>query len=89
MSKKDDYFALMEAQIKKWDAEVDKLSAKGAQLGAEARAKYDEQIKAICGLFQSVGAMCDHGAANVVSDQHLFYFIGKFEHKPRGHMGTG
>ncbi len=47
MSKKDDYFALMEAQIKKWDAEVDKLSAKGAQLSAEARAKYDEQIKAM------------------------------------------
>ena len=25
MSKKDDYFAKMDSQIKKWDAEVDKL----------------------------------------------------------------
>src|SRR5437660_1242285 len=28
MSKKDEYFAMMESQIKKWDAEVDKLGAK-------------------------------------------------------------
>ena len=27
MSKKDEYFAMMESQIKKWDAEVDKLTA--------------------------------------------------------------
>ena len=45
MSKKDEYFAMMEAQIKKWDAEVDKLKAKGEQLSSEAHAKYAEQLK--------------------------------------------
>ena len=47
MSKKDEYFAMMEAQIKKWDAEVDKLKAKGEQMSAEARAKYAEQLNAM------------------------------------------
>ena len=47
MSKKDEYFALMEAQIKKWDTEVDKLKVKGEQLSAEASAKYAEQLKAM------------------------------------------
>ena len=46
-SKKDEYVTMMEAQIKKWDAEVDKLRAKGDQLSAEARAKYDEQLMAM------------------------------------------
>ena len=39
MSKKDEYFTMMEAQIKKWDAEVDKLRARSHEVGAEARAK--------------------------------------------------
>jgi len=47
MSKKDEYFAMMESQIKKWDAEVDKLRAKSGQLSAEARGKYEEQLKAM------------------------------------------
>jgi regulator of protease activity HflC (stomatin/prohibitin superfamily) len=37
----------MESQFKKWDAEVDKLRAKSAQMSAEARAKTDEQLKAM------------------------------------------
>jgi predicted RNase H-like nuclease (RuvC/YqgF family) len=45
MSKKDEYFTMMESQIKKWDAEVDKLRAKSAQMSAEASAKYEEQLK--------------------------------------------
>ena len=45
MTKKDEYFATMEAQIKKWDAEVDKLRAKSEQMSAEASAKYAEQLK--------------------------------------------
>lgn len=45
MSKKDEYFKMMESQIKKWDAEVDKLRTRSAQMSADARAKYDEQIK--------------------------------------------
>ena len=47
MSKKDEYFAMMEAQIRKWDAEVDKLRAKSAQMSAEARIKYEEQLMAM------------------------------------------
>ncbi|MEP7068134.1 MAG: hypothetical protein ABI789_02790 [Usitatibacter sp.] len=47
MSKKDEYFAAMEAQIKKWDAEVDKLRAKGEQMSDEASAKYADQLKAM------------------------------------------
>jgi hypothetical protein len=45
MSKKDEYFTAMESQIKKWDAEVDKLRVKSDQLSADARAKYDAQVK--------------------------------------------
>ena len=47
MSKKDEYFTMMESQIKKWDAEVDKLRAKSGQMSAEARVKYEEQLKAM------------------------------------------
>ena len=47
MSKKDEYFVMMEGQIKKWDAEVDKLRVRGEQLSAEAKAKYAEQLKAM------------------------------------------
>ncbi len=47
MSKKDEYFAMMEGQIKKWDAEVDKLKVKGEQMSADASAKYAEQLKAM------------------------------------------
>ena len=47
-SAKDEYFTMMDSQIKKWDAEVDKLRARSRrQLSAEARAKYDEQLKAM------------------------------------------
>jgi len=47
MSKKDEYFTMMESQIRKWDAEVDRLKAKSAQMSADARTKYDEQLKAM------------------------------------------
>ena len=47
MSKKDEYFAIMEAQIKKWDADVDRLRAKGEHMSAEAKAKYAEQLKSM------------------------------------------
>ena len=47
MSKKDEYFAMMESQISKWDAEVDKLRAKSQQMSAEARVKYEEQLRAM------------------------------------------
>ena len=35
MSKKDEYFTMMESQIKKWDAEVDRLRAKSYEMSAE------------------------------------------------------
>jgi uncharacterized coiled-coil DUF342 family protein len=47
MGKKDEYFATMESEIKKWDAEVDNLNAKGKQMSADARAGYDTQVKAL------------------------------------------
>ena len=47
MSKRDEYFKMMEAQIKKWDAEVDYLRRRSHEMSAEARIKYDEQIKAM------------------------------------------
>ena len=47
MSKKDEYFTMMESQIRKWDAEVDKLRAKSAEVSADARIKYEEQLKAM------------------------------------------
>jgi len=47
MVKKDEYCATMESEIKKWDAEVDKLNAKGKQMSADARVGYDAQVKAM------------------------------------------
>ena len=47
MSKKDEYFEMMDAQLEKWDAEVDKLRARSHEMTADARVKYDEQIKAM------------------------------------------
>jgi uncharacterized coiled-coil DUF342 family protein len=47
VSMKDDYLAQMNSQLKKWDAELDKLSAKTSELGAEARTKYQEQLDAL------------------------------------------
>jgi uncharacterized protein HemX len=47
MSKKDEYFTTMESQIKKWDAEVDKLRARSDQMSVDGRAKYEEELKAM------------------------------------------
>ena len=47
MGKKDEYCATMESEIKKWDAEVDNLNAEGKQMSAEARVRYDTQVKAM------------------------------------------
>ena len=47
MGKKDEYCATMESEIKKWDAEVDKLNAKGKQMSADVRVAYDTQVKAL------------------------------------------
>lgn len=47
MSMKDDYVAIMESQITIWDDVIDKLSAKGAQMNADARTKFAEQLDAM------------------------------------------
>jgi len=47
MGKKDEYCATMESEIKKWDAEVDSLNAKGRQMSADIRVGYDTQVKAM------------------------------------------
>ena len=47
MSKKDEYFDMMYARMEKWEAEVDKLRDRGHEMSAEARVKYDEQLKAL------------------------------------------
>ena len=45
MGKNAEYVTRMETQLKKWDAEVDALAAKGEKASAEARTAYQEQIK--------------------------------------------
>jgi polyhydroxyalkanoate synthesis regulator phasin len=45
MSTHSDYIAKMEAQLQKWDADVDALVARGKVAGTEARAAYDERIR--------------------------------------------
>ncbi|MCG6876038.1 MAG: coiled coil domain-containing protein [Betaproteobacteria bacterium] len=45
MGMKNEYVAIMESQIKTWDAEVDKLSAIADKMNADARTKYGEHLK--------------------------------------------
>jgi hypothetical protein len=40
-----EYVAMMETQLKKWDADVDALAAQSEKAGDEARAAYHAQIK--------------------------------------------
>ena len=47
MSMKDEYFAMMVSQFKRWDAEFGMLSAKGGQMSAAADAQFDEQLTAM------------------------------------------
>ena len=42
-----DYVTRMKAQLKKWDADVDALAAKGATASTEARIVYDEQVQSL------------------------------------------
>lgn len=42
-----DYVSRMKAQFKKWDAEVDELSARGASASDEARTVYVDQVRAL------------------------------------------
>ena len=45
MSTKSEFVTKMDAQLKKWDADVDALAAKGEKVSADARKAYYAQIK--------------------------------------------
>ena len=45
MGTNTEYVASMEAQLKKWDADVDALVAEGEKANDKARAAYHERIK--------------------------------------------
>ena len=47
MGTHDDYFRKMDAQLKKWEADVDTLAASGEKASAEARDIYKEQLTAL------------------------------------------
>lgn len=42
-----DYVTKMKAQLKKWDADVDALSARGASASDEARTLYVDQVRTL------------------------------------------
>jgi hypothetical protein len=45
MGMKEDYFAMMVSQFKRWDAQLGMLSEKGGQIGGAADDRYAEQLK--------------------------------------------
>ena len=45
MSRNSDFVAMMDKQLKKWDADVDALAAQGEKASATARAAYQENLK--------------------------------------------
>lgn len=45
MDKHSEYVARMETQMKKWDADVDALAARGKLASAEARSAYHRQVQ--------------------------------------------
>jgi hypothetical protein len=47
MGKKDEYCTTMDSEIRKWDAEVDNLNAKGKQMSADMQVGFDTQVKAL------------------------------------------
>lgn len=47
MGAKNDYFSIIELQLKKWDAKLEKLNNKTVEMNSYVRAMYDEQLKAM------------------------------------------
>ena len=45
MNEQSEFVTLMETQLKKWDAEVDALAAKGKEANAASHAAYEKQIE--------------------------------------------
>jgi hypothetical protein len=72
MSTHDDFIATMEAHLKKWDAEVDDMRAKGKQLAVELRAEYFGRLKQLRTLredaqtkFQQIRCASDEAAGKL------------------------
>jgi uncharacterized coiled-coil DUF342 family protein len=49
MSTKEDFVRKMHAKLDQWNAEIDALTAKADQAGAEARAEYHKQLDTLRG----------------------------------------
>lgn len=47
MGTKDDYFSMIELQLKKWDAKLEQLNNKTVEMNSYVRARYDEQLEAM------------------------------------------
>ena len=47
MGERDAYIRKLEAQLKEWDAAIDKLQAKAKKAEAEAQLTYKKQLKAL------------------------------------------
>ena len=59
MSKKDEYMSQMRFQLKQWDAEIDVLTNKANEFGAEARDKYYDQLKIMRASREAVSQKMD------------------------------
>ncbi len=47
MSTRDDYFWMIELQLKKWDARLEKLSGQTVEMNSYVRDGYEEQLRAM------------------------------------------
>jgi len=47
MGAKNNYFSMIELQLKKWDAKLEKLNNKTVEMNSYVRARYDEQLEAM------------------------------------------
>jgi len=47
MGKREEYQAKIEAQLKKWSAELEELKAKAAKAGTDAKAELNRQIETL------------------------------------------
>jgi uncharacterized coiled-coil DUF342 family protein len=72
MGRNAEYVAKMEKQLKKWDADVDALAAKGEKASAEARKAYYARIKdlrasrdAVQKTFQEIRAASESAGAQM------------------------
>jgi len=53
MSMRETYIQKLQAQLREWDAEIDRMKAKADQAEADMRAQYEAQIKEMQGKQQA------------------------------------